>query len=320
MLTKGQLLNRMEIIFPFDNRLSDLRRAYIDRDINSIYKLMTEYHGDSSNEIRKLHMENNLHVLFRLFDGELVLDLEPRASAWIEPGDLRKFLLEDNIWSLYRILLDLQDTQIVRAIKSLHASGTRWDKDALSQGQLHSKMWLIGELENLNLDLGTVFICAGWYGLLATLMFEHDLKIDCVRSFDIDPAVVSIADKFNHPWLIDKWKFKAVIDDIHNINFEEHSWSAWSNTNSCIASLTDRPDTVINTSCEHIANFDEWYAKIPQGKLVVLQSNDYLDVAEHVNTHVTLADFAAHTALETELFSGVLALPQYNRFMRIGYR
>ena len=33
--------------------------------------------------------------------------------------------------------------------------------DAFSLGQLESKLWLI---ENLPDKLGTVFVCAGWYG------------------------------------------------------------------------------------------------------------------------------------------------------------
>ena len=40
--------------------------------------------------------------------------------------------------------------------------------------------------------------------------------------------------------------------------------------------MSDVPNTIINTSCEHIVNFDEWYRKIPAGKLVILQSNDYI--------------------------------------------
>ena len=42
--------------------------------------------------------------------------------------------------------------------------------DAYSVGQIKSKEWLVNNLPN---DLGTVFICAGWYGTLATMMFER---------------------------------------------------------------------------------------------------------------------------------------------------
>lgn len=282
MLLKSELLDRMEILFPNEPRFADLRRTYIDRDITSVIHLW---------------------------------------EASIDVNEFRKFVLGDNVWSLYRLLLDTHDTQIVRAIKSMHAAGIRWDKDAMSQGQLKSKMWLVDELKTADVKLGTVFLCAGWYGILATLLFEHGFDIDCIRSFDIDPDVVPIAEKFNLPWFSDNWKFKALTDDIHNLNFVEHTWTSWSTKNNRESyPISDKPDTIINTSCEHIENFDEWYAKIPSGKLVILQSNDYQDVKEHVNISPDLDSFSDKTPMDEVLFSGKLDLTAYHRFMRIGYK
>lgn len=321
MLTKGQLLDRMEILYPNDSRFSDLRRAYIDRDASSIFRVLREHRGKDVDDIRKLFMEQNLHVLFRVMEGLTAFNFDNRDSDWLEESDFRKLIMDDNIWSLYRLILDIQPTQIVKAIKSLHAKGIRINKDALSQGQLKSKMWLIEELKRLNLKLGTVFLCAGWYGILSVLLFERGFDIDKLRSFDIDPDACRIADKFNLPWFTDGWKFKAIEDDIHNINFESHDWQAWSNSNERMSHLiTDIPDTIINTSCEHIENFDEWYAKIPEGKLVILQSNDFIDIDEHVNTQNTLYDFTVSTPMTKYLFSGELPLGEYTRYMRIGYR
>ena len=79
--------------------------------------------------------------------------------------------------------------------------------DAFSLGQLESKLWLV---ENLPSNLGTVFICAGWYGTLASLMFERAKdKFEKIRSFDIDSSCASIADNMNRPWVMDGWQFKA---------------------------------------------------------------------------------------------------------------
>ena len=319
MLTKGQLLDRMEILYPYDTRFADLRRAYIDRDEHSLHRLMIDQYGEDIDKMRKAFRDNNWHHIFHLIEGEWQPDFTVREG--VEQGDLRKFLFEDNTWSMYRLLLSMHDNQIVRTIKSFHASGTRYDNDSLSRGQLQSKMWLIDELKTLDLDLGTVFLCAGWYGLLAVLLFEHDIEMKCVRSFDIDPDVVTIADKFNLPWFSDEWKFKAITEDIHNINFAEHGWTAWSNSNERYSKpIVESPDTIINTSCEHINNFDEWYAKIPDGKLVILQSNNYEDIDEHVNTAPDLHSFADQTPMAEELYSGELDLTAYTRFMRIGYK
>ena len=65
--------------------------------------------------------------------------------------------------------------------------------DAVSWGQLKSKRWLIELLEESNVNLGTVFLCGGWYGTLAAMLFNSKLGIDKIRSFDIDETCASIA-------------------------------------------------------------------------------------------------------------------------------
>tara|TARA_B100001287_G_C22404640_1_gene399500 strand:- start:404 stop:658 length:255 start_codon:yes stop_codon:yes gene_type:complete len=82
--------------------------------------------------------------------------------------------------------------------------------------------------------------------------------------------------------------------------------------------MSDSPDTIINTSCEHIINFDEWYRKIPKGKLVILQSNNYVDVQEHVNCAKDIEMFSKSTPMTKTLFEGTLDLVTYRRFMKIG--
>ena len=85
--------------------------------------------------------------------------------------------------------------------------------DALSQGQIKSKQWLLKKLKGI--DLGIVFICAGWYGTLATMMFEDEnIYVDKIRSFDIDDSCWKIAEDLNEPWKADNWTFKATTLDI----------------------------------------------------------------------------------------------------------
>jgi hypothetical protein len=150
-------------------------------------------------------------------------------------------------------------------------------------------------------------------------MFESGIHFEKIRSFDIDESTESIADIFNKPWIINGWKFKPVIQDIHDINFTNHSYIVSKGKND-FEVLYDTPDTIINTSCEHINNFEEWYANIPNGKLVILQCNDYVEIEEHVNCHKTLQGFETQTPLEVELFSGEIQLDKYKRYMRIGYK
>jgi len=192
--------------------------------------------------------------------------------------------------------------------------------DALSWGQLKSKRWVISQLEKLNPRLGTVYLCAGWYGTLAAMLFDSKLDPYKIRSFDIDETCMPIADAVNKPQMIDEWKFKSITQDILDINYEKHTWEVWSVKNNRMSKpITDIPNTIINTSCEHIFDFDEWYDKIPKGKLIVVQSNNFFEVPGHVNCCETLEDFAEQTPMDVA-YEGTLELPKYDRFMRIGYK
>jgi len=192
--------------------------------------------------------------------------------------------------------------------------------DALSQGQIKSKQWLLKNLQGI--DLGIVFICAGWYGTLAVMMFEDEnIYVDKIRSFDLDDSCWKIAEDFNKLWAQDNWKFKAITQNILDINYIEHSWTFWSKKNNRESyPIIDKPNTIINTSCEHIEKFTEWVNLIPKGKLVALQTNDYFDLPEHVNCVNDITEFKQQTSLNNIIYEGELELEKYTRFMLIGYK
>ena len=100
--------------------------------------------------------------------------------------------------------------------------------------------------------------------------------------------------------------------------FDEHIYDV-NKSDGTTETLWTIPDTIINTSCEHIENFEEWYSKIPAGKLICLQSNDYVAIEEHVNCVKDSLHFAEMAPLSKVLFTGELPLEKYTRYMRIGY-
>jgi hypothetical protein len=188
--------------------------------------------------------------------------------------------------------------------------------DAFSIGQLKSKMWLI---ENLPSNLGLVFICAGWYGTLAHFMFERARdKFTKIRSFDIDNNCASIADTLNRSWVMDQWQFKASTLDIVDMKYPTVYKTHRSNNTSL--ELVEMPDTIINTSCEHIVNFSQWYENIPSGVMVILQSNNFFEIPEHINCSSSLEAFAEQTPMSLVLYQGELDLTKYKRYMRIGIK
>lgn len=350
-----ELLDRYELLYSDVERLSDLRRAVVDRDLSSIFrlsepnedlrravvdgnlyaifKIMQDFSvtGGHSDDLRRAVLEKNLYSLFRLYSEEdetvnlyrtAIVNKNLRSIfKLVNNVDLRKVCLDQNYWKLWPILESFVDTQFTTAFKSFYVNNTEIDPDCFSRGQLRSKQWLVDELKKCDVELGTVFLCAGWYATLATMLFESDIKVDKIRSFDLDPGCVDVAEVFNKPWFVDQWRFKSITQDIMDVDYDEHTWQYWSNANNRMSyPIVDSPDTIINTSCEHIPNFAEWYAKIPSGKLVVLQSNDFYEVKEHVNCVGSIEEFAAKAPMQNILYSGELDLPKYKRFMLIGYR
>ena len=191
--------------------------------------------------------------------------------------------------------------------------------DALSWGQLKSKRWLIEELEKLDQDLGTVFLCAGWYATLAAMMFDSKLKLEKIRSFDIDSTCATIAETINRHHVKNDWKFKASTLNIQDLDYKNFNYTSHRYDGSAVE-LTDSANTVVNTSCEHIENFELWYSNIPSGTLVILQTNDYFEIADHINCSKNILEFADQTPMANCLYQGVLDLPKYTRFMRIGFK
>jgi len=172
----------------------------------------------------------------------------------------------------------------------------RW-KDVFRENQLESKSWLVKQLQHWDTDLGIVYICGGWYGVLSSMLFISKLPINRIYSYDIDPFSTQIANDINSFKHINR--FMAITEDIHNLDY-----------NKC--------DTIINTSCEHITNFSDWYDNIPDNKLLVLQSNNMSDWHEHVNCIESLEEFKQQCYISNLLYSGELENEEFTRYMLIG--
>lgn len=186
--------------------------------------------------------------------------------------------------------------------------------DSLSNGQLLSKAWLIDQVKDI--DLGVIFLCAGWYG---TVLMDNKLKFKQCINIDADPTCEPISKILNKKLLMDNWKFQAVTADIHTINYSSNEF-VFKRANGTECDVTLAPDTIINTSCEHIENFSSWYGLIPHNKLIILQSNNGFGIEQHVNCSRDLDHFAEQTPMTRVLYSGEKQMPKFTRYMRIGYK
>lgn len=191
--------------------------------------------------------------------------------------------------------------------------------DCFSWGQLKSKRWLIDTCESLKIDLGAIFLCGGWYALLASMLFRSKCQIDTISSFDIDPDCAEIAETINRTEVKDNWRFKASTLDIINLEYDDFHFPTCRSDGS-IVTINRTADTIINTSCEHIEKWELWWNTVPKNKLVILQSNNFHDHPNHCNTQKSLDNWLENLQLSSLYFADTLNLDNYKRYMVIGKR
>jgi len=189
---------------------------------------------------------------------------------------------------------------------------------AFNKNQFASKTWLLEELlRAAGPGLGTVFVLGGWVGVLsAVLLADRRLQISRVVSIDRDPACAPLAESLNRTHAA-QGRFTALTADMHDIDYAGHPLPPAEGSGP---SRRVSPTTVINTSCEHLPDFAGWYARIPEGTLLALQSNDMAGVEGHVNCVTDLESFRAQAPMNEPLFAGALPRKRYTRFMLIGRR
>ena len=137
--------------------------------------------------------------------------------------------------------------------------------NSVNDNQIKNKLWLIEKLKPY-LDMYTtpkITIAAGWHGLLAHLLDDKDN----VMSFDID----------------DVCKQTKLFD---NVNYK---------TNDIIKQDPKDSDILICTSCEHMTDDQllTWIKRRKENSLVILQSNDYFHIKDHINCKASLSQFSS---------------------------
>lgn len=173
-----------------------------------------------------------------------------------------------------------------------------FNPDCLSKGQLYSKLWLVNKLKNITTNLGNVCLYGGWYALIVEMLFNN-FNIRKVTSYDIDFYCKLIADEINIHYVMEG-QFEAITENINYVDCNSY-------------------DTIINLSCEHLKD-NKWFEKVPEGKLVILQSNNFCSISEHVSCIHNLKEMTETYKLNNIMYSGVLHLKQYERFMIIGVK
>lgn len=191
--------------------------------------------------------------------------------------------------------------------------------DAFSKGQVESKIWLITEaVKYLDFSDKTVFVLGGWIGVLPMLLFWHT-AVKNIRNIELDENCIKFSDWLLKNKLIDNLRYKTLLSDMVDLDYTANKWcySDYENSKSFIKE--ESIDIIINTSCDHLADFHQWWNKIPKGMTFILQNNNFSDLDEHINTMNNLTEFINSIGnVKIIHYSGELQLEKYKRFMIIG--
>ena len=157
--------------------------------------------------------------------------------------------------------------------------------------QVMCKLWLHDELKQVNLPTpNQIYIAGGWFGnqIIPQLLDVFPLT-PRIKLHDIDEEAVKIC---------------------RNIFFKE--------TDVVRAGVQDSTEfeyrhMLINTSCEHMRPLN-----VKPGTYVVLQSNNYRTVEDHINCVDSPEELAEQYNVMDEFYSGSMEFEKYTRYMVIG--
>lgn len=239
---------------------------------------------------------NDMDILLGLF-----VKYFPKVDLSLDPTPKDSNPMKQEAFFTSRIASALYDPYV---LENLPVTELR---DALSDGQMYSKLWLIEELKSL-IDVGTIqptrglkyhprrfstAITGGWIGTLALMFNAWELPVD-ITSIDLDQRANSIAEKLNYDF-----QFRTITGDMFDVDYNEF-------------------DIIVNTSSEHIDDIPEWAASLPKGKIVVIQNNNYLAGDGHVSTANSSSELQALLNLKEVYYEGTRCFAQYDRYMIIG--
>ena len=172
--------------------------------------------------------------------------------------------------------------------------------------QVRSKLWLLEQLgRHCDFAASSLLVLGGWYGILPLLAnWTLAPPPPEMVTIDIDAAACDAGERI-------------VGSAYANVAFRRADAMALDYRALGLA----HPPVVVNTICEHLPDLAGWWARIPRGQLVALQSNNHRGCADHVSAVSSLDEFKRQLPVSELLYAGVLPLPPWlDRYMVIGRR
>ena len=176
--------------------------------------------------------------------------------------------------------------------------------DSVSQGQYESKLWLIETVAKMNLfnrQPIKIEIIGSWFGFPLIEMLNKIFTIEQIDLYDIDKNCHKVVAQY--------------------VNHFDYDFKIAQYENYFDRKELRRRHIIINTASEHmndIVEMKSYYKNYPEMPLIILQSNNYFDIDDHVNCVNHEDELADKNDLFTLYYKGKTSLPLYDRYMVIG--
>ena len=166
------------------------------------------------------------------------------------------------------------------------------------QRKVNAKTRLVNRLRKCQIDnksipnpIERINIVGGWYGNVLIPLLDSMINFKEINFYELDAEALSIA---------------------QNIFFPNRFNITWIHADATMLDFTGNDKLTINTSCEHMTPL-----KIDTG-YVALQSNDYIDVEDHINCVDSPEELAEQYNLSKVWYSDSKDYISYRRFSVIG--
>ena len=139
--------------------------------------------------------------------------------------------------------------------------------------------------------LSRINIVGGWYGNILIPLLDEHIKYKQINFYELDFEALSIA---------------------KNIYFPKRPEIKWIGGDATKIEFTGNDKLTINTSCEHMTPLN-----IKKG-YVALQSNDYIDIEDHLNCVNNTEELAEQYSMSKVWYESTKDFYNYKRFTVIG--
>ena len=188
--------------------------------------------------------------------------------------------------------------------------------DSSTTSQLQGKLWLVNELQKLDLKFSKVCLVGGWFAQFITPLMIDNFNVEFIHNWEIDEDAQKISYKFNRRYKEDN-RYRAYCSNLFEYHWSDevkkyyNYWNKFRNANY---------DLVINTSCEHMYPMKKLREYNPDLKSwFVLQSTNETKFDDHINCVNSTKELAEQGELKQILYEGQLTLDNgMTRFMVIG--